>query len=81
MDKKLERIQQILSEKFGIAENIIKYNTNLIGDCNLSSLEIADLLAMLEKEFQINLPSDIQSDSVKNVSDLISLVEQYSDEL
>lgn len=52
-------------------------NTELVGDLNLDSLQIMELLLFLEDSFDISIPVSILPD-VKTVGDLARQVETFT---
>lgn len=74
-------IKKILSDEFGVNPEIISMESNLTDDLNLSNIEIIDSLSILSKEFNFQLPDDIDIQHIATVGDLIVFLEQYSDEI
>ena len=77
----IDKLKHILTEKFGIEEEEIQKDSDLKGDFNLSDLEISDLIGQIGKEFELNLPEDADSPSIKTVTDLLNFIDSYSEEL
>jgi acyl carrier protein len=75
-DKKVivaEKIKKIVSEIFQKDQKEISEETKFISDLHAKSLDIMALLAALEGEFKIKIPScEIQGD--KTIGNLISYV-------
>jgi acyl carrier protein len=76
-----QKITNILSDKFGVAPNLITPIANLIDDLNLSEMEIMDLITALEQECDFLVPEEFDINDIKTITDLEELVEQQSDEL
>lgn len=75
------KIKSVISEKFGVTDNLITPEAKLTEDLNLSYLEVADLLSLMAKEFNFQIPEDVNLENISTVSDITSIVEQYADEL
>lgn len=74
-------IKKILSDEFGVNPEIINSDSSLSEDLNLTNIEVIDALSMLSKEYNFQLPDDIDIQHITTVSDLIVFIEQYSDEI
>lgn len=81
MSKNLLTIQKILSEKFGISEDLSTPTANFSSDLNLSQIEIMDLISIITDKFSLMLPEDIDFSTLKTVSDIINLIELYGEEI
>lgn len=74
-------VKKILSDEFGVNPEIINSDSSLSDDLNLTNIEVIDALSMLSKEYNFQLPDDIDIQHITAVSDLIVFIEQYSDEI
>lgn len=81
MHDHLASIKKILSDEFGVNPEIINLESSLIDDLNLSNIEIIDALSILSKEYNFQIPDDIDIHNITSVGDLIVFIEQYSDEI
>ena len=71
----LEKLKAILSEQFDVDESEINTETNLVEDLEADSLDLADLLASVEDEFDINIESDYDiMGSVNTVGDIVKYI-------
>ena len=73
MEAKVEKILNIIAETLGVPVEEIKPESELVKDLNAESLEIADIVMKLKKEFQIEVPDEDIKNFVK-VNDFITLV-------
>jgi len=73
------KIYKIISEHFGIPIDQISHESNFYTDFNASSIEIADLSPVLEKQLHTKISEDTIS-SIKTVGELVSLIEDNLDE-
>ena len=71
----LERVKAILSEQFDIDESNITMDTNLFDDLEADSLDLADLLASVEDEFDIEATDDVIS-SINTVGDVVRYISE-----
>ncbi len=71
-----EKIKSILSEQFDIEDpESITMGTNLREDLDADSLDLADLLATLEDEFEIEASDDIIN-SISTVEDIVNYISE-----
>ena len=81
MNSNFDKLKKIFTEKFGVADDEISPSSDLTGDFNLSNLEINDLISQVTDEFALKIPDDEETGSIKTVTDLINMIETYSEEL
>lgn len=71
-----EKIKSILSEQFDIEDpESITMETNLFEDLDADSLDLADLLATVEDEFDIEASDDVIS-SINTVGDVVNYISE-----
>lgn len=71
----LEKLKAILSEQFDVDESEITTETNLVEDLDADSLDLADLLASVEDEFDIDIESDYDiMGSIGTVGDIVKYI-------
>jgi acyl carrier protein len=73
MEKKAEKIKEIIAEKLGVPLEEIKPESELVSDLNAEILEIADIVEKIKKEFQVEVPTE-EIEKIITVNDLICLV-------
>ncbi|WP_341266590.1 acyl carrier protein [Candidatus Phytoplasma fraxini] len=71
-----EKIQQIISEKKSIKEEIILLETRLKEDLNLDSFDAVELVIELEKTFKIKI-SDEAMQQFKTIKDVVKHIQSY----
>ncbi len=71
----LERVKAILSALFDVEESGITIDTNLFDDLEADSLDVADLIASLEDEFDIEASDDAIS-SINTVGDIVKYISE-----
>ena len=70
----LEKIKSILSEQFDVEEETVTLETNLMDDLGADSLDIADLLATVEDEFEIEISEDDSLENIHTVEDIVNYI-------
>lgn len=73
MEKRAEKIKEIIAEKLGVPLEEIKPESELVSDLNAEILEIADIVEKIKKEFQVEVPTE-EIGKIITVNDLICLV-------
>ena len=81
MHDNFEAIKKILSDEFGVNPESITLESKLSDDLNLSNIEVIDALSILSKEYNFQIPDDLDIHTITTVGDLIIFIEQYSDEI
>ncbi len=66
-------IKNIVSDKLGVVESEVVETAHLTNDLGAGSLDSIELIMMIEKEFDINLPDD-ECEKVGTVGDAINLI-------
>lgn len=70
----IEKIKEILYKNTGLIDIEITEETNLKNDLGLNSLDFADLVCIVEDEFDIEIP-DRAIKGFKTVGDVIRFIE------
>ena len=72
-----ERLKSILKEQFDVEESSITLETNLFTDLEADSLDLADLLASVEDEFEIDIEADEDiSGFISTVGDIVNYISE-----
>ena len=71
----LEKLIKIIREHTGDNTIVIDENTVLLADLGLSSLDLINLAAAVEDEFDIEIP-DRAIKNLKTVGDVMSIIEK-----
>ena len=72
-----ERLKSILKEQFDVEESSITLETNVYKDLEADSLDLADLLASVEDEFEIDIEADEDiSGSISSVGDIVNYISE-----
>lgn len=69
------KVIKLIAEQAGVAEDSISDNTSLQADLELDSLDIMDLLLVLEEEFDMQIP-DEELSKIQTVSDIVNYIER-----
>ena len=68
------RVKAIIVDKLGVDESEVKPEATFTNDLGADSLDTAELIMELEKEFNITIPDD-QAEKIATVGDAIAYVE------
>ena len=72
-----EKLKAILSEQFDVEESEITLETDLANDLDADSLDIADLIASVEDEFDIDIESDDDiMGEINTVGDIVQYISE-----
>lgn len=70
------KVVKLIADQAGIGENEIRGETNLQSDLELDSLDIMDLLLVLEEEFDMQIP-DEELSKIQTVNDIVYYIEKH----
>ena len=71
----LDKIKSILSSQFGIDEDQINENTDVVSDLGADSLDVVELMMSVEDEFGIMI-QDEEIAELKTVGDVVNYIER-----
>ena len=66
------KVKKIIARQFGVKENIPN-DASFINDLGKNSLDVVELIMMLEQEFEIEIP-DNDAEKIKTVQDAINYI-------
>ncbi len=69
-----EKIRAIIAEQFGIDEEEISMDTNILEDLEADSLDIVELSMAIEGEFDLEEMQEEDLKGLRTVGDLVDLV-------
>ena len=75
--KVFEEIKSLLIEKLKLKSELIFENSKIISDLGLDSVEIVDILFLMEEQFKIKIVQDLETKKIEwpqTFSDLVQLV-------
>ncbi len=70
----LDKLKEIISEQFGVDEDIISADTDIVADLGADSLDVVEMMMALEEEFGVTIDDEKIRD-LKTVSDVVNCVE------
>lgn len=73
----LNKVKEILSDQLGVEKEKINGNSLLIDDLGADSLDVVELLMLLEDEYEIELTEE-QTVAMKTVNDVVKIIEEFS---
>ena len=74
----LEKIKPMISEKFGIDEAQITADTRIIEDLGADSLDLVDMLTIIEDDFNIVIPDEAAM-NMRTVGDVVDYMQKASE--
>ncbi|MBO4391714.1 MAG: acyl carrier protein [Clostridia bacterium] len=70
-----EKVAALISEKFEMPVENITRETSIIDDLGADSLDIVDMLMMLEDQYNISIPDEVAQE-MKTVGDVADYIEE-----
>ena len=74
----LEKIKPMISDKFGIDEAQITADTRIIEDLGADSLDLVDMLTIIEDDFNIVIPDEAAM-NMRTVGDVVDYMQKASE--
>ena len=71
----LEKVKKLLAEQLNIDANTITEKSRVIEDLGADSLDVVEMLMVLEDEFNVTV-SDEESLKLKTVGDIVALIDK-----
>jgi acyl carrier protein len=72
----ISKINAAMAEKFEVSEDLMKPEANIKDTLQLDSLNLVDIVAMVQENFGINIPvQDLRG--IKTFKDLYDYIEQH----
>lgn len=68
-----EKVKEKIAEQLGIDEEEITLESQIVDDLDADSLDVIELLMMLEEEFDIEIP-DSDLDQLNTVGDVVEYI-------
>jgi len=68
-----EKVQQIIAEQLGTDVDDITLESNIVDDLDADSLDVIEMLMMLEEEFDIEIP-DAEAEKLVTVGDVVEYI-------
>lgn len=69
-----KKVKEIIAEKLGVDESVVKNESSFANDLGADSLDTVELIMEFEKEFGISIPDD-QAEKITTVDDAIQYIE------
>ncbi|MBR4692625.1 MAG: acyl carrier protein [Oscillospiraceae bacterium] len=70
----LEKLKEIIAEQFGIDQDAIGEDTDIVADLGADSLDIVEMMMALEEEYGVTIEDSKMAD-LKTVGDVVACVE------
>lgn len=71
----LDRVKKIIVEHTSVSEDAVTLDASFQEDLDLDSLDIMDLLMVLEEEFDVQIP-DEELQKIKTVGDVVNYISE-----
>ena len=75
MPKVLENIKLVISHQLKIKNESVTENSRIVDDLGADSLDVIELLSILEERFDVKIPSE-KSDEITTIRDLELYIEE-----
>ena len=75
----LEKIKPMIAEKFDIDEAQITADTRIIEDLGADSLDLVDMLTIIEDDFNIVIPDEAAM-NMRTVGDVVNFMQKASEQ-
>ncbi len=72
----LERIQEIVNDGLGVANEEVVPSASFVDDLNADSLDLVELIMALEEEFGHEIPDD-DAEKIQTVQDIIDYLARH----
>ena len=72
-----DKVKAFIATKLNVSEREITPEKNLFNDLGADSLDVVELLMILEREFNVKFSEDEMANA-KTVGDLFELIEKYT---
>lgn len=69
-----EKVCALITDQFGVSENVITMKTLFVEDLNADSLDIVELIMAVEEEFDISEIEDNTLENIKTVGDVVNFI-------
>ena len=76
----LARLKEIITDRLDVEEDQIVPEATFVEDLGADSLDIVELSMALEEEFEIGEMGDEDLSSIKNIQDLVNLIQSRLDD-
>ena len=70
-----EKVRELLMAQLNLDEEKVTMEANIVDDLQADSLDVFEMLVIMEEEFNITL-SDDRAKQIKTVGDLVAFVEE-----
>lgn len=69
----MEKVVDVLSEQLGVEKEKISANSQIIADLGADSLDVVDIVQLLEEKFSIKVPNSA-IENLKTVDDIVEFI-------
>lgn len=69
----VQRVKNVIAEALGVKPTEVVPTASFIDDLNADSLDIVELVMMIEREFDIEIPDD-EAEKIRTVQDAVDYI-------
>ncbi len=74
-----EKVKAVIAEQTGINPDDIKMESTFVEDLNIDSLDLVELIMILEEEYDVEIDED-QAEYIKTISDVVKFIKENTQE-
>ena len=71
-----EEVQELIVDMLDVDASEITMDTNIKDDLKADSLDLYELVVILEEEFNVEIPSDRLSSEIDTIEDLVRILKE-----
>lgn len=69
-----ERVIDVIVNQLSVEKDTLKPETSLVGDLEIDSLDVVELLMNFEEEFDVSI-DDEASENIKTIADVVAYID------
>ncbi len=70
-----EKVKSVIAEQTGIDPETITMESSFVEDLNIDSIDLIELIMMLEEEYNIEFSED-DAETIKTIGDVVNYINQ-----
>ena len=74
-----EKVKAVIAEQTGINPDDIKMESTFVEDLNIDSLDLVELIMILEEEYDVEIDED-QAEYIKTIGDVVKFIKENTQE-
>lgn len=73
-----EKVKAVIAEQTGINESDIKMESTFVEDLNIDSLDLVELIMVLEEEYDVEIDED-RAEHIKTIGDVVKFIKENTE--